>query len=202
MAFCGEQGGGKTFGMKTISGHVVAQGGQMFAIDKGTEGEWAYFAEALTEDRAIVDPMTPKWSMDPLRVHDDPEESALIASTFYTTLLGCAPRERDGLTLNQVLRPAYLAAHDLHGSGDLLRHLAKDCELEMAKELAEQMQIYAETIFGSLIFDRTCRRWTRPPRPSCGAPTRWSSPPTKKSPLPTSSTGCRCPRRSGGPTTG
>lgn len=67
VVFIGENGAGKSFGLKSLCDSILNTGGQVMVIDKSNEGEWATFAATYT-DASIVDPTAPIWSMDPLRV--------------------------------------------------------------------------------------------------------------------------------------
>lgn len=154
VAFSGELGSGKSYGMKTMAGHVVAQGGQLLSIDKSKEGEWATFAQALVPDAVIVDPEDPCWSMDPLRCMSDLREGSAVAQMFLSTLLGCSPRDADGRTLGLVLQPEYLTGHQIHGMRDLITHLQDDCDLPYAADLAQQISMYADSALGVVVFDQ------------------------------------------------
>lgn len=153
VAFSGELGAGKTYGLKTMAGHIVAQGGQLFTIDKSAEGEWAVFARALTDDAVVVDPSDPKWSMDPLRCLPDLDEGAIVAQSFLSTLIGCSPRDQDGRTLGLVLQPDYLTRHALRSLHDVVTHLRADSGLTAGPDLSQQISVYADTVLGRLVFD-------------------------------------------------
>lgn len=154
MAFVAELGAGKTVGMKTINAHIVSMGGQMFAIDKSSEGEWAWFAAALSPDAIVVDPTDLQYSMDPLRIFDSMDDAGAVAQAFFATLLDVAPRETDGITLGRILQESYLREHAIQGSYDLMVHL-ETADLPGAQTLAQQMCNYAGTELGALIFDQS-----------------------------------------------
>lgn len=153
VAWVGELGAGKSVGMKTLAAGMVDTSGQLLAIDRSAEGEWATFAATIT-DSVIVDIKEPKYSMDPLRVLDK-DQGPVAAQSFLTQLLNTSPQEVRGITLGQVLTPQYLAQHDLMSMRQVMNHLAVDCALEQATELAQHMDNYARLTWGRLIFDET-----------------------------------------------
>jgi len=155
MVFTGELGAGKSYAMKTTVAHQVAMGADVCAIDKSGDGEWAHFITSLIDDFVVVDPENLTCSMDPLRIMGDPKASAEVAKAFYTTLLNVSPRENDGITLFQVLQADYLTQHDISSSEALMNHLADGCELNHAKDLAQQLQNYARTSLGRIVLDES-----------------------------------------------
>lgn len=158
MAWVGELGAGKSYGMKSINAFIVARKGQMLAIDKSAEGEWATFATVLGTvtgtQSVIVDPTDPHWSMDPLRCMPTPEQASSATQAFLTTLLGCNPRKAEGVTLMKVLQPANLTAQGITSLQVLKEHLALS-GLPAAGDLAEQMDNYAASGLGHLVFDQS-----------------------------------------------
>lgn len=153
MGIAGELGAGKSALMKKLCGDVVDRGGQVVVPDRTAVGEWATWAAAVTE-AIVVDVADPAVSLDPLRVHG-PHIGARVTQSFLTQLLNVRPTEAQGVLLSEVLEPDYLAAHQLHGLGDLLAHLRTDCEMEGAAELARLMGVFARKDFGRVIFDNT-----------------------------------------------
>lgn len=151
-ALAGELGGGKTSAMKSMCNAIVDEGGQLMAIDKSDDGEWARFAATFT-DPAIVDPDIPRWSMDPLRVLDD-ESGHVVLQSFITQLLDLSPREEMGVTLSECLDPGYRRAHRIVSSGDVMEHLAgPSCTLPSASGLASRLRICSRLPVGRLVFD-------------------------------------------------
>lgn len=153
VVFIGENGSGKSFGLKSLCDSILNTGGQVMAIDKSNEGEWATFASTYTSP-TIVDPTEPAWSMDPIRVLGRVEGSP-VAASFLTQLLGVSPQEEDGTTLGQVLDPAYLALHGLDSLRAVLIHLQGECLLPNAAVLGQRMSNYAGSALGRLVFDDT-----------------------------------------------
>lgn len=153
VVFIGENGAGKSFGLKSLADSILNTGGQVMVIDKSNEGEWATFAATYT-DPAIVDPTAPSWSMDPLRVLGQAEGS-VVAASFLTQLLGVSPQEQDGTTLGQVLDPAYLARRHLTSLRTVMDHLCGECGLPEADVIGQRMRNYAGSSLGRLVFDDT-----------------------------------------------
>lgn len=153
LGVAGELGGGKSALLKMLMGGVVDRGGQIVVVDRTARGEYATWAASIT-DAVVVDVDDPVWSLDPLRLFGS-KAGARIAQSFLTPLTGIKPRSDLGQRLGDVLDPEYLAAHDLHGLGELLAHLQTDCTLELAPELASAMNAYARKDFGRVIFDNT-----------------------------------------------
>lgn len=152
IGIAGALGSGKSVAMKTLCGGVVDRGGQVVVPDRTVMGEWAYWASEVT-DATIVDIAEPEVSLDPLRMYG-PKVGGRIAQSFMTTLLRVPPTEPEGLTLSDVLDPAYLEAHQLAGMGAVLAHLqSPDCKVEGARELARKMNVFARKDLGRVIFD-------------------------------------------------
>lgn len=152
VAVCGELGAGKSYLLKTLASGLVDQGGQMLAIDRTAEGEWATLAGALTR-RVVVDPGDPRWSMDPLRVLGI-EHGSLPAQSFCTQLLNTSPQEPRGITLGQVLSTEYLREHHLASLGAVVTHLVDgQCPFPEAQDIGTHLRNYARLHLGRVIFD-------------------------------------------------
>lgn len=156
VVWVGELGSGKSYGMKSAAAFVVAVRGQLFAIDKSNEGEWADFATALipAEQVQVVDCAAPSWSMDPLRIIPDWSEATDAAKRFFGTLLNVSAVDGDepALALSRLLSPSYLDEHGLTSSQQVLEHLSS-CDLPGADSLRVRMAAQAESQFGALVFD-------------------------------------------------
>lgn len=152
IAFAGDLGAGKTVALMALAGSIVDEGGQLLAIDKSNEGEWARFARSFTEP-LIVDPADLHWSMDPLACLGLDAGAAVLLS-FAGQLLNLSPQEPDGVTLAHVLEPRYLAAHRLTRAEEVLESLEQDCELPEAAGLGRRLRTYANTPLGRLVFDQ------------------------------------------------
>lgn len=154
IAASGELGSGKsTFG-KTLCAHIVSKGGQLIAVDKDQNGEWASFARALDPEAVVVDTINPQWSMDPLRITETLEQGSTTAQAFYLTLLNLDPSAAEYSTLERALQADYLRAHGISSSLQLMHHLgSSECTLPGAAEVAGKLEAKASSIFGPLIFD-------------------------------------------------
>lgn len=153
VCFVGELGAGKSAAMKSMANAIIDEGGQILAIDKSADGEWAYFAQALTA-ATVVDPEDLRWSMDPLRVLGLQDGSPVLES-FLTQLLDTSPQETPGVTLARALDPQYMRQHDIAGAEDLMNHLLTGCELEGAPELGVRISNHASKKLGRLVFDQS-----------------------------------------------
>ncbi len=105
VAFCGELGAGKTWGICTMMFDLVDVGGQFLAIDRTDQGEYAGPASTL-RSHTIVDLMAPQWSLDPLRTFPN-DIGVDKAVDLLTPLFGCTPDSPMGLTLGELLRPEF-----------------------------------------------------------------------------------------------
>ena len=151
FACCAETGAGKSFFLKKVTGDVVDRGGRFFVIDRSDTKEWAVFGSSVT-DCVALELVNPKYSLDPLRLFGA-KEGASMVETVFTTLLNIAPTDDLGITLSEVLDEDYLLAHGLNSLGSVLNHLATDCELEGATELARRMNAFARKKLGRVLFD-------------------------------------------------
>ncbi len=153
VAFIAELGAGKSVGLKAMCNAIVDELGQVMAIDKSADGEWAYYARSLT-DPVIVDPEALEWSMDPLRIFPG-ADGGEVALSLLTQLFGLSPSEDDGATLADVLDLEYRSGHALQGCQDVMEHLISgSCELPAAQEVGKRMQRVARSRLGRLVFDQ------------------------------------------------
>lgn len=159
MGIAGALGSGKSVLMKKLCGDVVDRGGQIVVPDRTVVGEWAHWAESVTE-AVIVDIAAPQVSLDPLRMYGL-EVGGRITKSFLTTLLNVAPTKRLGVALSEVLDPAYLAEHQLTGLGDVLAYLRSGSasleDADAARELSRMMNVFARTDLGRVVFDNSLR---------------------------------------------
>lgn len=142
LAVVGEQGSGKSMFQKRLCGAFVARGGRMIATDNSTEREWVHFAQALDVDVAVVDTADPVTSIDPLRVLP-PAQAGPVTQSFLITLLDVTATDALGQTIAKVLRPTYLAEHQITSLGKLQRHLADGCTLTGAIDIADRIGVFA-----------------------------------------------------------
>lgn len=152
IAFVGELGAGKSFAMKKCALDLMDTGGQMFVIDKSADGEWARMAQAV-EDNIVVDPETPRWSMDPLAVFSG-DLAAEMCGSFLATLLGCTPRSEEGRLLSEATTEEYLRTHDIDRLADLVDHF-EGIPGEVAAKVAASLRTFAGHRSGRVLFDRS-----------------------------------------------
>lgn len=153
-AFIGDLGSGKSFALKKEGGAILDRGGRIIVTDRTDRGEWAEWASALRDPR-IIDVSAPAWSIDPLRLFEDPKVGARVAQSFLTPLLNVAPTSEQGVLLSEVLEVKYLKRHAIAGLGTLTQHLAEDCAMEGARELARLIRVFANKDLGRVVFDET-----------------------------------------------
>lgn len=143
IAFAAELGAGKSYGMKTLAGAEVDRGARAFALDGSRTREWATFAASLAGESAIADVEQPQVSLDPLRVLPI-HRAGLVLQSFLTKLCDFSATGVEGRTLAKVLKPAYLDEHQIGSSHQLLRHLATDCALPQAHDIADRIGVFAD----------------------------------------------------------
>ena len=152
-AIIGDLGSGKSYTLKKEAGAILDRGGRVIVTDRTNMGEWAVWAEALADPR-IVDVSEPVWSLDPLRIFD-PATGSRIAQSFLTPLLDIAPTSEKGVLLSEVLEADYLTKHHITGLGPLVNHLADNCPIDGAKELARLIRVFSRKDLGRVVFDAT-----------------------------------------------
>lgn len=153
LACAGELGSGKSFLLKGLAAAAIERGGRVIVADRTELCEYAKWARAIT-DSVVVDVVDPQWSLDPLRLFE-PADASRITQSFLIPLLGINPTGPAGVTLAEVLDPDYLVAHQITGSGMLVRHLESGCAIEGARELARMIKVYSRKKYGRVIFDDT-----------------------------------------------
>lgn len=153
FAAAGDLGSGKSHLLKKEAGAILDRGGRIIVSDRTNMGEWAVWAQALTDPR-IVDVSDPQWSLDPLRIFD-PSTGSRVAQSFLTPLLNIAPTSAEGVLLAEVLSPEYLNRHNITGLGSLAQNLAEVCDLSGAKELARLMRVFSRKDLARVVFDDT-----------------------------------------------
>lgn len=151
FAACAELGAGKTLLLKKVTGDVVDRGGRFVAIDRSSTKEWEYFGRSIT-DCVTVDLVDPVYSLDPLRVFGL-RVGATYVESLAAMLMNVAPQDALGITLNEVLNPAYLTEHQLSSLPDVVAHLRQECALQGAEELGRKMTAFANRPLGRVLFD-------------------------------------------------
>lgn len=151
FAVCGALGSGKTFLLKKIVGAVVDRGGRFITIDRSSTREWAFYGRSIT-DTVVLDVLNPEYSLDPLRMLEA-GAGAAAAETLFAMLMDVFPASVEGVTLSEVLTPAYLDKHGLGSLTDVTEHLRHGCELPEAQDLGRKMAAFASKQLGRVIFD-------------------------------------------------
>jgi energy-coupling factor transporter ATP-binding protein EcfA2 len=153
LAVTGELGSGKSKTLKTIAGHVVDRGGQVVVVDQSATGEYARWAEAVTE-AVVVDMVEADWSMDPLRSFPG-QLGAEMAEAVLRALLRLSPHDPWTTTLSTVLLdPEYRRSHPFGGCGDLVDHLVSgQCAEPHAVELGKALAAHARRTYAAALFD-------------------------------------------------
>lgn len=116
-----EKGAGKSVAQKTLCSHLVALGGQFWAIDKSEDGEWAKFVTSF-DSHLVVDALQPRWSMDPMRILTG-EGGLQVMRSFLVQLLNIDTQDLLGVLLSQLLEPGYATEHHLDCAEDLIGHV-------------------------------------------------------------------------------
>lgn len=143
FAAVGAVGGGKSVTQKKICGDTVDRGGRMIATDNSTTREWFTFAGSLKCSKAEVDCADPSASLDPLRTMD-PRLAGPVVQSLLTTLLNVGATDVEGRTIAKVVKPGYLRTHSIDSMGALHRHLVRDCELPLASEIADRIDVFSD----------------------------------------------------------
>jgi hypothetical protein len=128
---------------KKICGDTVDRGGRMIATDNSTTREWFTFAASLDCSKAEVDCADPSASLDPLRTMD-PRLAGPVVQSLLTTLLNVGATDIEGRTIAKVVKPGYLRTHSIDSMGTLHRHLAHGCELPLAAEIADRIDVFSD----------------------------------------------------------
>ncbi|GIG29290.1 ATP-binding protein [Cellulomonas marina] len=153
VGIVGELGSGKSVAEKKLALDAVDRGAELTVIDRTAVGEWGT-AVASVPGAVVVDVAErAEHSFDPLRIFPA-ASGARVAQSFLTALLSIAPTSREGVLLNEVLGPRYVAKHSITSLGSLVRHLEQS-EREEARELARTMHVYSNKDFGRAVFDET-----------------------------------------------
>lgn len=151
----GDLGSGKSSTMKTIVKYVADRGGQVFGTDRSEINEWGNFVSTLPNS-VVVDPMDPKYSLDPLKMFGEKNEDVAgrIATNFFISLLNISPTEELGDALSEFLGASYRREHQIANLVELLEHLkakGNDGD-EVSAALAKKMGVFAKQDFGRCLF--------------------------------------------------
>ena len=160
----GENGSGKSTFLKIIAGNVYDRGGQIMAVDRSDNLEWAALGKLLTSAAGatptVVDISDPMWSLDPMRIFDD-REAFRITQSLCVVMLGVHPQSDRGALMGRMLREDYRAEHGIDSLNALRRHLeAGEAGLarentQVARDIGFLMSNMAATDLGRVMFDET-----------------------------------------------
>lgn len=153
LAITGDLGSGKSSGLKKIAGDVLDRGGRIIVPDRTEMGEWALWAQAVTDSK-IIDVAEPTLSLDPLRLFGV-KDGSRMAQSLLTPLLNLSPTSEQGVVLGEVLAKPYLARHRIGSMGDVVTHLNEGCELPGAVALGRRLNVFARQGLCRAIFDPT-----------------------------------------------
>jgi hypothetical protein len=152
VGFNGELGAGKSVGMKTLSMDHVDRGATLMAVDHTEMGEWGIAVSEIDGHQVVEISEKATRSIDPLRILP-PEIAPRIARSFLTVLLSTPTKSQQNILLGKVLKASYMAEHNITSLGALARHLETDCDLDGARQLADEMRVFSELDFGRAVFD-------------------------------------------------
>ncbi len=163
FAVTGENGSGKSTLLKIVAGNVFDRGGQIVAIDRSDNTEWAALGRLLTEREGsqptVVELADTQWSIDPLRLFSG-KVAARVTRSLVSVLLGFGSNSPEGRLLGQLLHPEYAAEHQITSMGSLVAHLLSrqglaGAEPEQTRAIAFGLQNVENTEFGALLFDES-----------------------------------------------
>lgn len=153
VAVSGELGSGKSVTEKVITLDAVDRGATLTAIDRTVMGEWGKAVAGVPGHRIVKVDADAEVSFDPLRIYG-PDRGARLAQTFLSMLLNTQATSIEGVIVNDVLDANYLAQHKLTGLGDVVDHLATDCKMTGAAEVARKIHVFARQGICRAIFDQ------------------------------------------------
>ena len=163
FAVTGENGSGKSTLLKIVAGNVFDRGGQIVAIDRSDNTEWAALGRLLTEREGsqptVVELGDTRWSIDPLRLFPG-KVAARVTRSLVSVLLGFGSNSAEGRLLGQLLHPDYAQEHQITSMGSLVAHLLSGQGLageepEQTRAIAFGLQNVQSTEFGPLLFDES-----------------------------------------------
>lgn len=153
FACVGDLGSGKSVWLKISIFILLARGGRVLVADPTPRREYAPVAQALAPDAAVVDPLRPTLSLDPLRIFPL-EQAARVVQTLFATMLGIATLGDRGALLAAVIDPEYLRRHGITSLGQLRTHLNESNEADV-RSLGRGINLVASKDIGRVLFDDT-----------------------------------------------
>ncbi|MER6928889.1 ATP-binding protein [Kocuria palustris] len=161
FAVTGENGSGKSTLLKIVSGYVFDRGGQVVAIDRSDNTEWAELGRLLTRhdgvEPTVVELRDSHWSLDPLRLFPA-ASAARVTRSLCSVLLSFSSTSPEGRLLGQLLHKDYVQEQQITSMSSLVAHLRSGKALaaeepEVARTLLYGLENVASTEFGALLFD-------------------------------------------------
>lgn len=160
----GENGSGKSTFLKIVAGSVYDRGGQIMAVDRSDNLEWAMLGRLLTGAEGatptVMDILDPAWSMDPMRLFPS-REAVRITQSLCSVMLGIHPQSDRGALLGRMLRDDYRQAHGITTLNALRRHMEAGSEglaaenQRVCREIGFLMSNLAATDLGRVMFDES-----------------------------------------------
>lgn len=158
FACIGELGSGKSVTMKTIASHSLDREAVLVAVDRSDNQEWAALARDLATAN-VIDFLAPTQSLDPLRIWPTAAEKKRQTLSLLTMMLGAASEDRSFALLHKELDRLFQEEHGISTLGDLVEHFAfgefQRRDLDTARDLADQLNIFAKLDFAQAFFDST-----------------------------------------------
>ena len=74
----------------------------------------------------------------------EPRLAGPVVQSLLTTLLNVGATDVEGRTIAKVVKPGYLRDHTIDSMGTLHRHLARGCELPLASEIADRIDVFSD----------------------------------------------------------
>lgn len=123
IAVAGELGAGKSYFVKTLLFIIADLLGQFMAIDRSPMGEYVPLLASIP-DSVEIDLDNPGYSLDSMRMFDDPQRAKRITLDTVLPLLNIPVTSSAGTLCSELLRPDNRARFRLDSLPDLRDHLA------------------------------------------------------------------------------
>jgi hypothetical protein len=150
IAIDGAQGAGKSLLMKNLFGYMVDLNRYVHLIDQTEHGEYAVFAQALT-DAEVIDVVDGWTSMDILKCFP-PEEAGRLFVDLYLPMLGLPEDSPQAQLLARLLEPGYRQLRHIDSTRRLIQHINKLHD-EHAKKLQDKLNFWAELTYTRAFID-------------------------------------------------
>lgn len=156
MAYVGELGSGKSVAMKTVASHSIDRGAQLIAVDHSDNQEWKNLAQSLTTAN-VIDFMNPSWSLDPLRIYQNPTQRVRETLNLLTMMLGVSVKDDEGIVLNAELKKLLNNDLSIGSLRELKNHLDSDrvdkADKDVARRISRLMDVFSDIDFGETFFN-------------------------------------------------